>query len=334
VVAKTDSTGSLTYQAQYEAFGKQTATTGSTLDRQKSNSKDTDPTGLVDEGFRYRDLETGMFFTRDPAGFIDGPNLYTYVIQNPWTHFDPEGLATEQQYQDDEDQHAAHEKQVEQDYWKNNPNHPKDPSQDKKLQGLISADEAAIAKDKKGIDNIEATAKQINEAAGREFIKASEINDDPNNEQYKHLQNITKLLDVLSVDEFALAAITPSRKVTAVTGAVGLDTNAIIALLEGSKADSQAVLTAIGDRLPQVSITAIKEFLAGGGDVNLLRTFLKSSGGGVAPAASQATVQALRRAGLKAADASVVGSARDAGTTVITRDKEILKKASGDAETF
>jgi len=94
VVAKTTSTGSLTYQAQYEAFGKQTASAGSTLDRQKSNSKDTDPTGLVDEGFRYRDLETGMFISADPAGFVDGPNLYTYVRQNSWTSFDPEGLLT------------------------------------------------------------------------------------------------------------------------------------------------------------------------------------------------------------------------------------------------
>jgi len=100
VVAKTSTTGTvttLTYQAQYEAFGKQTATTGSTSDRQKSNSKDTDPTGLVCEGFRYRDLETGMFTTRDPAGFVDGPNLYTYVAQNPWTHFDPEGLTLNQE---------------------------------------------------------------------------------------------------------------------------------------------------------------------------------------------------------------------------------------------
>jgi RHS repeat-associated protein len=92
VVAKTNASGSLTYQAQYEAFGNQVATSGSTLDRQKSNSKDTDPTNLVNEGFRYRDLETGSFITRDPAGMIDGPNEYTYVNQNPWTRFDPEGL--------------------------------------------------------------------------------------------------------------------------------------------------------------------------------------------------------------------------------------------------
>ncbi len=59
------------------------------------NTKDEDPTGLLNEGFRYRDLETGVFLTADPAGFVDGPNLYTYVKQNPWTSFDPEGLATD-----------------------------------------------------------------------------------------------------------------------------------------------------------------------------------------------------------------------------------------------
>ena len=44
--------------------------------------------------YGYRDIETGTFLVRDPAGFVDGPNLYTYVKQNPWTSFDPEGLST------------------------------------------------------------------------------------------------------------------------------------------------------------------------------------------------------------------------------------------------
>jgi len=92
VVAKTDPGSTLTYQAAYEAYGTRTEEAGSTLDRQKANTKDEDPTGLLNEGFRYRDLETGVFITRDPAGFVDGPNLYTYVRQNPWTKFDPEGL--------------------------------------------------------------------------------------------------------------------------------------------------------------------------------------------------------------------------------------------------
>jgi len=95
VVAKTDADQALTYQAEYEAFGTRTKEVGQTQDRQKANTKDEDPTGLLNEGFRYRDLETGSFITRDPLGFVDGPNLYTYVQQNPWTKFDPEGLSWE-----------------------------------------------------------------------------------------------------------------------------------------------------------------------------------------------------------------------------------------------
>src|SRR5262245_13286394 len=61
----------------------------------KSQYQGRRPTGLLNEGFRYRDLETGIFLTRDPAGFIDGPNLYAYVLQNPWAKFDSEGLFAE-----------------------------------------------------------------------------------------------------------------------------------------------------------------------------------------------------------------------------------------------
>lgn len=92
VVAKTDATGAITWQASYGAFGKRSQEFGTTLDRQKANTKEEDPTGLLNEGFRYRDIETGTFITRDPTGFVDGPNLYAYVSQNPWSKFDPEGL--------------------------------------------------------------------------------------------------------------------------------------------------------------------------------------------------------------------------------------------------
>ena len=92
VTVQTDGTGTITFQAGYSAFGEHKQETGATPDRQKANTKEEDPSGLLNEGFRYRDLETGSFITRDPAGFVDGPNLYTYVRQNPWTTFDPEGL--------------------------------------------------------------------------------------------------------------------------------------------------------------------------------------------------------------------------------------------------
>ena len=92
IVAQADQGASLTWTASYEAYGKRTKETGTNQDKQRANSKDEDPTGLLNEGFRYRDIETGVWLSRDPAGFVDGPNLYAYVRQNPWTKFDPLGL--------------------------------------------------------------------------------------------------------------------------------------------------------------------------------------------------------------------------------------------------
>ena len=92
IVAQSDGNATLTWTASYEAYGKRPAETGTNEDKQRANSKDEDPTGLLNEGFRYRDLETGVWMSRDPAGFVDGPNLYAYVKQNPWTSFDPLGL--------------------------------------------------------------------------------------------------------------------------------------------------------------------------------------------------------------------------------------------------
>ncbi|EIQ01339.1 RHS repeat-associated core domain protein [Opitutaceae bacterium TAV1] len=92
VIAKTDNSGTVTFAAQYEAFGNIKEQVGSNPDRQRSNTKDWDIPGYVNEGFRFRDLETGSFISRDPLGFVDGPNMYAYVVQNPWTKFDPLGL--------------------------------------------------------------------------------------------------------------------------------------------------------------------------------------------------------------------------------------------------
>jgi len=93
VVAQADQSGTVTWAGSYEGFGTRTVESGTNLDRQRANTKEEDPTGLLNEGFRYRDLETGTWLSRDPAGFVDGPNLYAYVQQNPWSKFDPLGLA-------------------------------------------------------------------------------------------------------------------------------------------------------------------------------------------------------------------------------------------------
>ena len=51
--------------------------------------------GLVCFGQRYYDSEIGRWISPDPAGDIDGPNLYTFAHNNPITYVDYFGLAAE-----------------------------------------------------------------------------------------------------------------------------------------------------------------------------------------------------------------------------------------------
>lgn len=57
------------------------------------SSKEYDPiTGLHYFGARYYDKQIGRWLTPDPMGFVDGPNLYAYVSNNPVNYSDPNGL--------------------------------------------------------------------------------------------------------------------------------------------------------------------------------------------------------------------------------------------------
>jgi RHS repeat-associated protein len=49
-------------------------------------------TGLIYFGARYYDPELGRWMTPDPAGFIDGPNRFAYVNNNPISGLDQFGL--------------------------------------------------------------------------------------------------------------------------------------------------------------------------------------------------------------------------------------------------
>ena len=42
------------------------------------------------------DPKIGSWLTPDPLGFVDGPNVYAYVHNNPLTHIDPYGLRSEE----------------------------------------------------------------------------------------------------------------------------------------------------------------------------------------------------------------------------------------------
>jgi len=118
VIGQTNASKTATFSTAYQADGREilNSSSGANLDRQRANTKEYDPaTTLLNEGFRYRDLETGVFMTRDPAGFIDGPNLYCYVKQNPWTMWDPDGLQSygfPPMYAENRDFRLAHDQAV------------------------------------------------------------------------------------------------------------------------------------------------------------------------------------------------------------------------------
>lgn len=96
VTGHSDTGGIPVFRAAYTAFGSHTdsGAVPASLRQRASTKEEESALGLLNEGFRCRDIRTGAFLSRDPAGFVDGPNLYAYVRQNPWSAFDPEGLFT------------------------------------------------------------------------------------------------------------------------------------------------------------------------------------------------------------------------------------------------
>ena len=87
---------------RYSAFGEEKLYNGDGKIQEHSTcpwrffSKHTDPeSGLVYFGRRYYQPTNGRWLSPDPAGFIDGPNLYAYVHNNPLIYYDLYGLWTE-----------------------------------------------------------------------------------------------------------------------------------------------------------------------------------------------------------------------------------------------
>ena len=58
----------------------------------------TEADGLYYMRARYYDEEVGRFISEDPAGFVDGPNLYAYVGGNPIMLVDPSGLEAAEEF--------------------------------------------------------------------------------------------------------------------------------------------------------------------------------------------------------------------------------------------
>lgn len=90
----TDCYGNITVSYVQEGFGNVLATSGSALNRYHLTTKeqDHDPeTGLYYFYARWYDPVIGRFITKDPAGMIMGPNLYSYVVNNPINETDTIG---------------------------------------------------------------------------------------------------------------------------------------------------------------------------------------------------------------------------------------------------
>jgi len=62
--------------------------------RYTGKERDTE-TGLYYYGARYYAPWLGRWTACDPAGLVDGPNLYAYVRGNPASHYDPAGFETD-----------------------------------------------------------------------------------------------------------------------------------------------------------------------------------------------------------------------------------------------
>lgn len=99
VAALLNGEGNLVEAYRYSGFGEEQCVdaSGNSITEPKSpwrfSSKRHDSeSGLIHFGRRNYDPETGRWITPDPIGLEGGPNLYAYVGNNPWTHYDAYGL--------------------------------------------------------------------------------------------------------------------------------------------------------------------------------------------------------------------------------------------------
>ena len=87
----TNANGKSTQSYNYDAFGN---SQGSASGNRRFLTKEADATGLIYYGARYYDPKIGRFISKDPLGFVDGPNVYSYVKNNPINSIDLYGLDT------------------------------------------------------------------------------------------------------------------------------------------------------------------------------------------------------------------------------------------------
>jgi RHS repeat-associated protein len=92
ITSLTDSNGAAVNTYAYDAFGNQTASTGSLANPFRYTGREFDSeTGLYYHRARYYDPQARRFLSEDPIGLAGGINMYAYVRNNPTTSIDPTG---------------------------------------------------------------------------------------------------------------------------------------------------------------------------------------------------------------------------------------------------
>ena len=93
ITSLSNGTGTISQTYGYDAFGKQTSSSGSLTNPFQFTGREFDSeTSLYFNRARYYDPQTGRFLTEDPIGFDGGINFYAYVLNNPASFVDPFGL--------------------------------------------------------------------------------------------------------------------------------------------------------------------------------------------------------------------------------------------------
>jgi len=94
IAALTDGSGATVQTYTYAAFGSIRTRTCTDLNRVTFTAREALGDSLELYYYRNRVLDptTGRFTSEDPLGFVDGPNRYVYVGNNPVNYFDPNGL--------------------------------------------------------------------------------------------------------------------------------------------------------------------------------------------------------------------------------------------------
>lgn len=93
IIALITSDGKIAESYNFDAFGRETDPI-KTINPWRFSSKRHDE-GLIFFGLRFYDPSLKRWLTPDPAGFADGANLYTFVLNSPFNRLDLFGLASE-----------------------------------------------------------------------------------------------------------------------------------------------------------------------------------------------------------------------------------------------